>query len=100
FALLLLLLGPAELQAHFPVWPRYPVGGVGFTYHRHHLAVSGFWGSPWYGFGGYPFAAWPVYPVTNVAVFYQPQPLVVSPPIVINQPVVVVPDRQAGFRDE
>src|SRR5207248_354537 len=57
WALLLFLGGSAELRAQvpfFPPGPRYPVGGVGFSYQRRHLSVTGFWGNPWYGFGGVP----------------------------------------------
>lgn len=99
-ALLVWFGGFTELRAQFPVFPpgpRYPVGGVGFSYQRRHLSVNGFWGNPGYGFGMAPVYA---VPGPSISIVYQP-PLVVSPPIIINnQPIVFVPDRPASILED
>src|SRR5947209_2794431 len=79
-------------EAQLPFFAGYPVGG--FVYQRRHVAVSGFW--------GYPVAPYPVYafPRTSISIFYQPPPLVYSAPIVINQPIIVMPERAAEPTDD
>lgn len=81
-----------------------PTPPAGIPVGRGPARVGGMWAGPWFGFGGYPlapFAPMPFYPwpVSTVSVFLQ-SPLVYSPPVVINQPVVVIRDRAAGFFED
>jgi hypothetical protein len=117
-----LLLGcgtPAHAQFFVPRPPIVPLGGfgVGFNYHHHHLALSGFYGRRYFGYPGfgypgfgYPGFGYPRfgfgypgwgYSMANVTYIYSPPPpVVIAPPIIINNNINVNPGNGAGEERE
>ncbi len=107
FVLLAVVGASSELQAQqirpLPPTPRSPAPR--FSYPRTNWSFTGYWANSFHGFGGYPyvpFAPLPVYPwgVPSIELFYQPPPLILSSPVVINQPIVVLPERRTDVWQE
>src|SRR5207248_4865255 len=101
FAALLLLLAAAGGRGQIvvsPLVPAFPVvSGLRLSYATRGVAVAGVVGNPYLGPSPFaPATFWSPFaiPATRVTVYYNSPAVLTNPPIVVRQPIVVVPERR------